>query len=137
MVSRLTLIKVVLQSMPLYLFSVLAAPKWVLKQIKSLQRNFLWGSSGQNRKWALVNWNTVCTPKDAGGLGLRNPMHRNEVMAARVWWKWISNPHTPWAKRWNAKYGNNRATTDLIRLTPGQPGSLIWNAAKQHQALIQ
>lgn len=54
--SRLILVKAVLQSMPLYLFSILAAPKWVLKQIKSLQRNFLWGSSGQNRKWALVNW---------------------------------------------------------------------------------
>lgn len=31
MASRLVLIKAVLQSMPLYLFSILAAPKWVLK----------------------------------------------------------------------------------------------------------
>eukprot|EP00253_Pinus_taeda_P003782 PITA_03782 len=34
MSSRLVLIKVVLQSMPTYLFSILAAPKWVLKAIK-------------------------------------------------------------------------------------------------------
>eukprot|EP00253_Pinus_taeda_P030238 PITA_30238 len=54
MASRIVLIKAVLQSMPLYLFSILAAPKWVLKGIKQLQRNFLWGSSGPNRKWALV-----------------------------------------------------------------------------------
>lgn len=39
--SRLILVKVVLQSMPAYLFSILAAPKSVLKQIKSIQRNFL------------------------------------------------------------------------------------------------
>jgi hypothetical protein len=32
-VGRLILIKAVLQSMPLYLFSVLASPKWVLKAI--------------------------------------------------------------------------------------------------------
>lgn len=42
--SRLVLIKSVLQAMPLYLFSILAAPKWVLKTIRNLQRNFLWGS---------------------------------------------------------------------------------------------
>lgn len=81
--------------MPLYLFSVLVAPKWVLNQIKNLQRRFLWGSSIQKQKWALVNWNTVCSPKDAGGLGLRNPLHSNEVMGARLWWNWLSNPLTP------------------------------------------
>jgi len=37
MASRIVLIKVVLHSMPLYLFSILAAPKWVLKEIKNLQ----------------------------------------------------------------------------------------------------
>ena len=52
--DRLVLIKSVLQALPLYLFSILAAPKWVLHKIKALQRNFLWGSKGTNRKWALV-----------------------------------------------------------------------------------
>eukprot|EP00253_Pinus_taeda_P024215 PITA_24215 len=37
MASRFVLIKVVLQSMPLYLFSILAAPKWVLQEIKHIQ----------------------------------------------------------------------------------------------------
>jgi len=41
MASRLVLIKAILHSMPLYLFSILAAPKWVLKDIKKLQHNFL------------------------------------------------------------------------------------------------
>lgn len=36
MASRIVLIKAILQSMPLYLFSILAAPKWVLKEIKNL-----------------------------------------------------------------------------------------------------
>ena len=42
MANQLILIKFILQSMPLYLFSVLAAPKWVLKHIRSLQCKFLW-----------------------------------------------------------------------------------------------
>lgn len=36
MANRLVLVKVALQSMPLYLFSILAAPKWVLKKIKNI-----------------------------------------------------------------------------------------------------
>eukprot|EP00253_Pinus_taeda_P034194 PITA_34194 len=77
MSSRLVLIKVVLQSMPTYLSSILAAPKWVLKAIKQLQRNFLWGNSGPNRKWALVKWEKACLPKKAGGIGLRDTEHSN------------------------------------------------------------
>lgn len=34
--SRVVLIKSVLQAMPLYLFSILAAPKWVLKRIRNI-----------------------------------------------------------------------------------------------------
>lgn len=84
MVSRLTLIKAVLQAMPLYLFSIPAVPKWVLKRIRDLQRNFLWGTNGTNRKWALVKWSTACKPKAKGGLGLRDPSHSNEIMGARI-----------------------------------------------------
>jgi len=93
--------------MPLYLFSILVAPKWVLKKIKNLHGNFLWGSSGQNRKWALVKWETTFLPKNYGGTGLEDTQHRNVVMGARLWWKWISSSHTPWAILWTTKYANN------------------------------
>lgn len=97
MASRLVLIKAVLQSMPLYLFSIMAAPKWVLKEIKHIQRSFLWGNSGQHHKRALVKWDTFFLPKCAGGTGLWDPYHSNAVMGARIWWKWITVPFTPWA----------------------------------------
>eukprot|EP00253_Pinus_taeda_P003190 PITA_03190 len=61
--SRVVLIKSILQAMPLHLFSILAAPKWVLKRLRNIQRDFLWGSSATNRKWALVKWDTVCRLK--------------------------------------------------------------------------
>eukprot|EP00253_Pinus_taeda_P026927 PITA_26927 len=107
MASRLILIKAVLQSMPLYLFSILAAPKWVLKAIKKLQRNFLWGSTGPNRKWALVKWEKACLPKMGGGIGLRDSEHSNKIMGDKLWWKWLTYPDTQWAQIWTAKYANN------------------------------
>jgi len=39
--SRLTLVKLVLQAITLHLFSVIAAPKYILKEIRALQRKFL------------------------------------------------------------------------------------------------
>eukprot|EP00253_Pinus_taeda_P021219 PITA_21219 len=84
MASRLVLIKSILQAMPLYLFSILAAPKWALKELKVIQRAILWGNSGLHRKWALVKWETACLPKKGGGIGLRDPTHSNAVMGARI-----------------------------------------------------
>eukprot|EP00253_Pinus_taeda_P005945 PITA_05945 len=86
--SRVVLIKSILQAMPLYLFSILAAPKWVLKTLRNLQREFLWGSSATNRKWALVKWDTVCRPKIKGTIGLRDPEYSNTIMNAKIWWQW-------------------------------------------------
>eukprot|EP00253_Pinus_taeda_P023386 PITA_23386 len=135
--SRLILIKSVLQAMPLYLFSILAAPKWVLKAIRNLQRSFLWGSTGLNRKWALVKWTEVCQPKSNGGLGLRDPLQSNCTMGARIWWNWLVKPHIPWAKLWQAKYAPGSHWDELIKISPSISGSMIWNAAKIHSAFIQ
>ena len=85
--SRLTLVKFILQAMPLYLFSFLAAPKMILKQIHTLQRNLLWGGKDRQKKWALLDWATLCTPKKAGGLDLRDSEVVNKVMGAKIWWR--------------------------------------------------
>ena len=84
--SRLILVRSVLKAMPLFLFSVLAASKSVIKQIKNIQKNFLWRGSKGHRKWPLVDWKTICTPKAVGGLGLRDPLDSNKVMSAKIWW---------------------------------------------------
>eukprot|EP00253_Pinus_taeda_P028947 PITA_28947 len=106
--SQVVLIKSILQAMPLYLFSILAAPKWVLKR-----------------------------PKIKGGIGLRDPEYSNTIMNAKIWWQWVTNLDKLWAKIWTSKYTNNMPQAELIRFTPTNKGSLIWNAAKQHHQLIQ
>eukprot|EP00253_Pinus_taeda_P031749 PITA_31749 len=137
MASKMVLIKAVLQSMPIYLFSLMAAPKGVLKAIRQLQRNFLWGKSGPNRKWALVKWEKVCTPKITGGIGLRDPEHSNAIMGAKIWWKWLTYPDTPWARLWHAKYASNLPRDEIIRMTETSKGSAMWNSAIKHRELLQ
>ena len=56
--------------MPTYLFSILATPKYILKEIRSIQWNFLWVGRESKEKFALVSWEKVSMPKEKGGLGL-------------------------------------------------------------------
>jgi len=135
--SRLVLVKAVLQSMPTYLFSVLGAPKGVIKEIRALQRNFLWGKNQDRPKWALVSWEKLCMPKGQGGLGIRDPDTLGLALRAKIWWRWVSKGDIPWAKLWCRKYAPNCDPELLIRLNPSTRGSQIWNAASEGRPLIQ
>ncbi|XP_071697663.1 uncharacterized protein [Rutidosis leptorrhynchoides] len=49
--GRLTLIKSVLTSLPLYNFSLFRAPTCVINCLESLRRKFFWGGAGEVNKW--------------------------------------------------------------------------------------
>jgi hypothetical protein len=130
LVGHLVLIKVILQTMSLYLFSVLAATKWVLNSIYKIQCTFLWSGDNNIHKWALVKWDTIYLPKHMGGLSIRDQIKRNEALSAKMRWNWISKRSTPWAYLWHRKYAPNWDPHNLIRFTPTSQGSLIWNSTK-------
>lgn len=58
--GRVTLLNVVLTTIPLYYLSTYRIPKKTLRELISLQRNFLWGGGKGSRKIAWVEWKTVC-----------------------------------------------------------------------------
>eukprot|EP00253_Pinus_taeda_P015540 PITA_15540 len=93
--------------------------------------------SSPNRKWVLVKWEKACLPKKAGGIGLRDPEHSNTVLGAKIWWRWLSNPSTPWASLWTTKYAGNAPLEERIQITEVSKGSAIWNLANQQRHLIQ
>ena len=45
-----------------------------------------------------MKWETVCTPKHHGGLGLWDHEHANVVSGAKLWWRWVTHAQEPWVK---------------------------------------
>ena len=68
--GRLTLIRSTLFSLPIYFISLFRMPKLVCSRLEKIQRDFLGGGGNLERKPHLVNWKTVCSEKNKGGLGV-------------------------------------------------------------------
>jgi hypothetical protein len=135
--ARLVLLKSVLQTLPTYLFTALAAPKQIIRAIRNIQRNFLWQGLQPNKKWALVRWDKVYTPKSMAGLRLQDPGKLNQIMGAKIWWRWMKTPDVLWAQFWKNKYPPSMQSDQLIRHNVRIQGSNIWNIAWQNKDIIQ
>eukprot|EP00253_Pinus_taeda_P033863 PITA_33863 len=135
--GRLLLTKVVLQTITTFIFSALPTPKGVLQLIKNIQRDFLWGKGEEKNKWALVSWDKLCKPKNHGGLGLHDCETLSKVLGEKLWWRWLKESATPWAKLWKQKYANNWQERDHIWMSGHTKGSHIWNSAWENRAMVQ
>jgi hypothetical protein len=73
MAGKVVIINVVLSSLPIYFMSAFIMPKWVIREIDAIRRNFLWkGSDTNSKNLHIANWDMICWPKSEGGLGIIN-----------------------------------------------------------------
>lgn len=81
--GRHTLIKHVLQSLPIYLMYSINPPKGVINQIHKIMIRFFWGSTGALKVKHWVAWETLCLPIKEGKLDFRSLHHVGEVLFAK------------------------------------------------------
>jgi hypothetical protein len=86
------------------LFFILAAPANILQKIQAIQINFLCGGVKMEKKWALVEWEKIYTPKAYRGLGIKDPRRMSQVLAKKLFWRWLKNLEALWARIWKVKY---------------------------------
>ncbi|GJS66902.1 RNA-directed DNA polymerase, eukaryota [Tanacetum coccineum] len=67
--GRLTLLKSVLGSMPIFHMSIFKAPLSVIRQLESIRSHFFNGHDSASRKASWIKWDCVLAPKEKGGLG--------------------------------------------------------------------
>ncbi|GJY47125.1 RNA-directed DNA polymerase, eukaryota [Tanacetum coccineum] len=84
--GRLTLIKLVLTSIPLYHMSIFKVPSGVLKLLESIRRNFFNGVDGSEIKMAWISWNKVLDSKKYDGLGVSSFYALNLALLFK--WVW-------------------------------------------------
>ena len=68
--GRITLLKSVLGSLPIFHMSIYKVPKTVLCTLESLRSHFFNGHDSSSKKASWVKWSNVLTAKHKGGLGV-------------------------------------------------------------------
>ncbi|CAL8989754.1 unnamed protein product [Prunus brigantina] len=70
----------------------------VQKRLDQLNRNFLWGHTADKATTHLVNWETSCKPKVAGGLGIKKMAWMNQALLAKSGWRLLQQEQGLWAE---------------------------------------
>lgn len=140
MAGRLTLIQAVTASIPVYAMQTAKLPASTCDTLDKLNRDFLWGDCDGKKKIHLVNWDTVCRPKVAGGLGIKKTSVVNKVMLAKTGWRIMQKDEGLWCSIFQRKYLQN---TNLLNPTYKKPtlcsstwSSVCFGASLLRQGLI-
>jgi hypothetical protein len=83
----------------------------------------LWQEEQGTRTYHLVNWETVCTPKDLGGLGVLNLDVMNISLLCKWLWK-LKNEDGAWQSILKKKYLHKET---LTQATHRVGSSQLWS----------
>ncbi len=105
--GRLTLINFVLNSIPIYTFSVFKVPETVCKKLDALINAFWWGYDTSRKKLQMINWETITKPKTQGGLGIKKFGPMKKALITKQYWRIRNNPNLLLSKTLKSKYCPN------------------------------
>jgi hypothetical protein len=92
-----------LTSICLYMISFLESPKGFINKADLHRKRMLWQEIDDKKRYHLVNWHTVCLPKDRGGLGVLDLTTMNKSLLCKWLWK-LENTQGTWQTMLSRKY---------------------------------
>ncbi|GJU65667.1 RNA-directed DNA polymerase, eukaryota, reverse transcriptase zinc-binding domain protein [Tanacetum coccineum] len=105
--GRLTLLKSVLGSTPIYYMSMFKVPSQVLKCLEDIRRQFFNGADPKEKKMSWVKWSRVLASKDKGGLGVSSFFALNRALLLKWVWRFRYDRNSLWTRFIKALYGNS------------------------------
>nr|GEU65248.1 RNA-directed DNA polymerase, eukaryota [Tanacetum cinerariifolium] len=111
--GRLTLVKSVLRSMPIFHMSLFKVPACILHKLESIRKHFFNGHEVSSRKISWANWNKVITPKEKGGLGVSSLYALNRGLLFKWVWRFITQGSSLWARVIKAIHGIDGSIGDI------------------------
>jgi len=132
--GKSVLIKVVASSIPFYAMSSFLLPDELCHKLDMAFKNLWWRfPKDKSHNLSLKSWNSLCLPKDQGGLGFRLMKDVNISLISKLGWKLLVDHDCLWVslfKNKYFKYGN--------LLTSSLPtDSFIWNGIKSIVPLLK
>ncbi|GJR55734.1 RNA-directed DNA polymerase, eukaryota [Tanacetum coccineum] len=96
--GRLTLLKSVLGSMPIFHMSIFRVPLTVLHSLESIRCHFFNGHELNSNKASWVKWKSVLASKEKGGLGVSSLYALNRALMMKWVWRFYSQKESLWAR---------------------------------------
>jgi hypothetical protein len=113
--ERLTLIKVVLNAIPIYWMCIFRLPVNIRKRIDQLCRRFLWfGDSVRKKSYCLVVWRVVCNNYNQWGLGVIDLKIMNKTLLCKWLWKYNNSMNNGlWKDIIKIQYNNIKSLNNM------------------------
>ncbi|GJX38732.1 hypothetical protein Tco_0252035 [Tanacetum coccineum] len=105
--GRLTLLKFVLRSTPIYYISMFKAPIHVLNKLESIRSHFFNGVAPNVRKMMFVKWDHVLDSKEKGGLGVSSFYALNRALIFKWVWRFRTQNTSFWSRIIKAIHGED------------------------------
>ena len=133
--GRVVLINTILFDMFNFWAQVFIFPQEVVDQIIKLCRNFLGGGEEAcYSKIAYVSWERVCSPKNKGGLRVKNLYLWNKACVAKLVWALAKKEDCMWIMWVHGRYIQGKEWADY---TPKGDTSWYWKKLHQVKDLIK
>ncbi|GJT39879.1 RNA-directed DNA polymerase, eukaryota, reverse transcriptase zinc-binding domain protein [Tanacetum coccineum] len=105
--GRLTLLKSVIGSMPIYHMSIFKVPMKILQRMESIRSHFFNGSDPLAKKPTWVKWTNVLASKEKGGLGISSLYALNRALMFKWVWRFLSQNSSLWANVIKSIHGDH------------------------------
>lgn len=100
--GKLTLKRSTLSRMHIYTIPLFELPKGT--RLEKIWKDFIWGGGHMDNKLHLVRWDTVCSNKKRGRLGIKNLSLVNRALLGKSRWRFAMEENSFWAEVIWVKY---------------------------------
>ncbi|CAM8965988.1 unnamed protein product [Rhodiola kirilowii] len=125
MAGKETLIKSVVQALPVYALSCFRLPKKITDRWNSIVSSFWWNNAKEGRFIAWLDKRKLQQTKEEGGLGMKNFQFLNWALIMKQAWRIFSKPELLISKIYKARYSSS---TEMLDARLGFRPSWAWRS---------
>lgn len=105
-----------------------------MRLIYRKRKNFIWGDTENHRHMHLASWNSICTPKKFGDLGLRYARDMITSFMTKAGWNLCARKNDMWVKILRSKYKCGMDMVPIVKID--RQRSNFWRGIYKNWSLV-